>query len=389
MTEPVSHWRIVQSIVRKDLVEYSRDRLWFFLTTLVLVAVVALFWILPDEVEERINVGVAGLPGPEALAGLGEEAAGLRIVSFASSTDLEEVVGGEAGAWAVNGTAVTDSGSQPEGAESVDVDLGLAFPADFLESLASGERPEVTVYVNAAVPQETETAMTSLIRELSVALAGGDLPIETLDPAEVYVVLGEDRIGTQVSAREAFRPLFVFLVLLMEMFVMASLIAREIQERTISAILVTPATVSDVLTAKGVAGALSGLAQGVVVLVAIGALGDHPALILTLLALGSVMISGTAMIAGSSGRDFISTLFYGMAYMIPLLIPAFAALFPGTASAWIRALPSYPFVQGLVEVTTYGAGWADTLPQLGLLGAWCVALFGLGWVVLSRKVRTL
>ena len=126
-----------------------------------------------------------------------------------------------------------------------------------------------------------------------------------------------------------------------------------------------------------------------IILIAINSLTPQPALILTLMLLGSVMVAGTAMLAGSTGKDFMSTLFWGMAFMIPLLIPAFAALFPGTASAWIRILPSYPLVQGLVDVTTYGAGWSETLPEIGGLLVWCGALFALGWVVLRRKVQTL
>ena len=42
-------------------------------------------------------------------------------------------------------------------------------------------------------------------------------------------------------------------------------------------------------------------------------------------------------------------------------------LFPGTASAWVRVLPSYPLVQGLVDVSTYGAGWSETLPEIAAL----------------------
>jgi ABC-2 type transport system permease protein len=183
--------------------------------------------------------------------------------------------------------------------------------------------------------------------------------------------------------------MFVFLVLMMELFAMASLIAKEIQDRTVTAVLVTPATVGDVLAAKGITGALSGLAQAVIVVAAIGALTPHTGLVLTLLLLGAVLISGTAMIVGATGRDFISTLFYGMAFMVPLLIPAFAALFPGTAAAWVRVLPSYPLVRGLVDVTTYGQGWSETLPELGALLLWCIALFALGWTVLRRKVQTL
>ena len=390
MSRPVSRATVISAIVRKDLAEYGRDRLWAFLTVLVIIIVIALFWILPDDVEESINAGVSGLE-PSALAALGESEEGLTPIGFPSEPELRAVIAGEATAWTSNGqtTVVAEGGEPPSGAERADVSIGLAFPDDFLEATAAGRSTEVTVYVDGAVPDEIESAMTSLVREIAFGVAGEPLPVESSGVDQTFVVLGEDRAGNQVSAREGFRPIFVFLILMMEMFVMASLIAKEIQDRTVTAVLVTPATVGDVLAAKGIAGALSGLAQAVIVLLAINSLSPQPLLILTLMLLGSVMISGTAMLAGSSGKDFMSTLFYGMAYMVPLLIPAFAALFPGTASVWVRALPSFPLVQGLVDVTTYGAGWSDTLPELTALFAWCVGLFGLGFVVLRRKVQSL
>jgi ABC-2 type transport system permease protein len=390
MNRPVSRATVISAIVRKDLAEYGRDRLWAFLTVLVIIVVVALFWILPDDVEESINAGISGLE-PSALAALDESEEGLLPIGFPSEPELRAVVAGEATAWLSNGqtTVVAEGLEPPSGAERVDVSIGLAFADDFLEATAVGRSTDVTVYVDGAVPDEIESAMTSLVREIAFGVAGEPLPVETSDVNQTFVVLGEDRAGNQVSAREGFRPIFVFLILMMEMFVMASLIAKEIQDRTVTAVLVTPATVGDVLAAKGIAGALSGLVQAVIVLLAINSLSPQPLLILTLMLLGSVMISGTAMLAGSTGKDFMSTLFYGMAYMVPLLIPAFAALFPGTASAWVRALPSFPLVQGLVEVTTYGAGWSETLPELSALFAWCVGLFALGFVVLKRKVQSL
>lgn len=388
---PVPRRTIVAAIMRKDIAEYRRDRLWVFLTVMVLVIVVALFWILPDDVDETITLGVAGLDAQLLAEAATAEDEGLRVLPFDSEAQLRAVVAGEETAWRSEGdttvvttTAATDDG--PAGAEQVDVTVGLAFPADFAAAAASGDATGATVYVDAGVPEEIRTAMTSLVREIGFTLVGRDLPVEA--PAGDVVVLGEDRAGAQASLRDGFRPLLVFLVLIMEMFVMASLIAKEIQDRTVTAVLVTPATTGDVLAAKSITGALSGFVQAVVVLVAIDALWPQPVLVLTLMLLGSVMVAGTAMIAGSTGRDFITTLFMGMAYMIPLIIPAFAALFPGTASAWIRALPSYPLVRGLIDVTTDGAGWRDTLPELGALVAWCVALFALGWVVLRRRVET-
>ncbi|MFH1329781.1 MAG: ABC transporter permease [Actinomycetota bacterium] len=389
MSRPVSRWAVVGAIVRRDLLEYTRDRLWAFLTALVLVVVIAVFWILPSDGDESIHVGVSGLADPAASLGLEAAGGGLVVVPFASAADLERVVAGEAEAWATEeGTLVRERGSDerlPGGAEQIDVAIGIAFPEGF--PAADGEAARVTVYADAAVPAEVGTAVAGLVREVAYQAAGVPLPVEA--PGRFYVVLGEDRAGGERSPREGFRPLLIFMTLIMELFVMASLIAKEIQERTVVAVLVTPATVGDVLAAKGIAGALSGLVQAVILLAAINSLSTHPTLLLALLALGSVMVAGTAMLAGSSGRDFMSTLFWGMLFMVPLLIPAMAALFPGTAAAWVRALPSYPLVRGLVDVQSYGAGWADTLPELGLLAAWCAGLFAAGWLVLRRRVQAL
>jgi len=394
MSRPVSRASIIGSILKKDLKEYSRDRLWMFLTMLVLILMIVVFWVLPDTVDESISVGISGLGDPAALAALQTtEAEGLRLVSFGSAEQLESVVAGNAEAWQTNGQTLVipdDSDAEkPEGAKKANVDIGLAFPNDFLAATSAGRKATVDVFVDSQVPEEITSSMSSLVRELAFGLAGSQLPVDTLDAEEIYRVLGEDRAGNQVTPQESFRPMLVFLVLLMEMFGMSSLIAREVQSRTVTALLVTPATVGDVLTAKGIGGAVLGLGQAVILLAAINVLGHEPLLIITLMLLGAIMVSGTAMIAGSVGRDFLTNLMFGMMFMIPLMIPAFAVLFPGTASGWIRVIPSYPLVQGLVNVGTYGDGWAETLPEVGALFSWCLVLFAIGWMVLKRKVETI
>ena len=73
MSRPVSRATIIGAIVRKDLAEYGRDRLWAFLTVLVLIITVGLYWVLPDTVNESIRVGVSGIDDSSALAGLDAE----------------------------------------------------------------------------------------------------------------------------------------------------------------------------------------------------------------------------------------------------------------------------------------------------------------------------
>ena len=390
MSRSVSRLAVVWSIIKKDLKDYSRDRLWAFLTSLVLIAMISLFWILPNSVDESITVGVSGIGDHGLFASLqAAEEEGLEPAYFDSSQELRSVIAGEATAWRTGErTVVIGEGSEaerPADSEKLNVNIGLSFPADFFTAAASGRKPTVEIFVDAEVPHEIKAAMSGMVRELAFALAGNQLPVAA--PEEIYMVLGEERIGNQVTPREGLRPLFVFMILLMEMFGMSSLIAREIQNRTVTAILVTPAKTGDILAAKGITGLVMGLSQAIVLLAAINAISTKPLLLLVLMLLGAGMVSGTAMIAGTFGRDFMGNLFYGFAFMIPLLIPAFGALFPGSASAWIKVLPSYPLVQGVVNVTTYGDGWAETLGELGALFAWCVGLFAVGWIVLKRKVE--
>ena len=96
--------------------------------------------------------------------------------------------------------------------------------------------------------------MSSFVREASYALAGFSLPVS--EPDEELVILGIDRAGEQLSIRDRLKPLYAFVLLIMEAIALGALIASEIQQRTVTAILATPARLSDVLAAKGVIGAL-------------------------------------------------------------------------------------------------------------------------------------
>ncbi|HSW42964.1 MAG TPA: ABC transporter permease [Patescibacteria group bacterium] len=365
---------IIRTIVAKDLREFSRDRVWMVLTPLMLVAYVGLFWLLPATVDETVTVGVYQR-GLDAV--LGELATGegqsLRVVELDSPEDLQAAV-------AERREVEVDGRKQP-------VAIGIAFPDDFLVAVAAGGRPTVTVYVDAAVPNELRTAMGGFVREIAFALAGVGLPVT--EPAQELIVLGVDRAGDQVSPQERMRPLFAIFILLVESIALAGLVAVEIQSRTAKAVLATPATVGDLLAAKGLTGTLLAFGQAVLVLLLIGSFAHEPLLVLAGVLVGSIMMAGVGMIAGSYGRDFMSTLFTSVVFILPLAIPAFAVFFPGLASAWVQVLPTYGIVQTLVGATAYGLGWADVAGYLAMAGAWCLVLFGAGWLILKRRVEAL
>lgn len=391
MTRTVSRPAIIGAIIAKDLREYLRDRLWLFLTALSLAFLIVVFRVLPNRVDESITVGVSGIDraAVQAAGGAGGPAA-LRVVPFPDAGSLRAVVAGERRAWRSESGAVTVAqsadGRAPRGAEAVWAPIGLAFPDSFFAALQAGRPAAVEVLVDAGVPEETRAAMAALVRELAYAVAGAPLPVSVPDPQALYTVVGEDRAGSQVTAQELFRPIAVVMVLLMELFGMSSLISRELHAGTAAALLVTPATAGDLLAAKGVTGMALGLAQGVVLMAAIGLWSAEPLLVAALLVAGAALVSGAAMIAGCIGRDMMANLLGGLVFMVPMMIPAMAVLFPGSASVWVRALPTWPLVRALVDVTAHGARWADAAGYLGLSAAWAAAFFTAGWLVLRRRV---
>ncbi len=359
----MSRRRIIAAIITKDFVAFTRDRFFLIMTVLAIVFYIAFFWVLPATVDETIALGVSGPIESLVVGDFGDDN-GIALSGYATRAEL---------------VAAVETGDE--------IVAGIAFSETFLDDIAEGRRATVDVIVGAGVPPEIEQALTGMVGEIAFALVGNPLPIKQLDAQQV--VLGVDRSGNQVPFREQIRPLLAVMVLLVESLALAALVAEEIRAKTVQAVLVTPARLTDFLASKAIMGTLLAFSQVVLIMAAIRALTPHPALLLTTALLGSIMVTGVGLIAGSSGGDFMQVLFIGMAFLIPLMVPALAVLFPGSAAAWVQIIPSYPLSTIIVDVSSLGAGWADVAGRLGLLAIWCFALLAMGVVVLRRRVQAI
>lgn len=415
MSQRGRHLRIVAALLKKETRAYSRDKVYLLLTLLMLVALPIVFHFLPDNVEEDITLAVSPPisvlldEAREQLKAMGatdeqlaeldqadfaEQQEGLLLVEFESEEEMSRVIEGTLDAWRTEEgeLVVRDPDSdepEPEGAERLGVMIGIAFPDGFVADVAAQRQGvTVTVYSDAGVPQEIRGAITSFVREAGFQLAGREMPVTM--PDEESIVLGTDRAGDQVTMREKMRPMFVFMILLMETFSMASLVSTEVLQRTVTAVLVTPARVIDFLTAKTIFGTVLSLGQALLVLAFIGGVTrSNWSLVMAALLIGAIMFTGVALFVGAAGKDFMGQLFYSMLFTIPLLIPAFSVLFPGTAAVWVRAIPTYPIIDVLVRAFNYGATWSDSAASLGYAVLWLAVLFGAGVIALKRKVESL
>lgn len=364
-----SRLAILRAIVVKDLRAFFRDRFWLAMTALAIVWFAVIYYFLPDTVDETIQVGVHWTETDAAFDASFAADEGIEFVRFDTSEELENALG--------------------LGEEEPDelLEVGVDFPADFLVHVTVGMSTSVRLYVDPGVPDEIRDALSTYVRESAFALTGHPIPVTP--PDEEVIVIGEDRVGDQVPLREKMRPLLVFFMLIMEVFALGVLIADEIRTRTVTAVLATPARVLEFLTAKGIVGTTVAFSEALLLLILLRAFGEQPLIVLLTLALGAVLVTGISLIVGASGRDFISLIFYSLMFIVPMVIPAIAVLFPGSVSLWIKLLPTYGLVQALMGAGAYGDAWSDLLPYLMHLLLWCGVVAAAGLLVLRRKVVAL
>ncbi|MBA7700425.1 hypothetical protein ES703_109139 [subsurface metagenome] len=315
-----------------------------------------IYFIMPKTVNESLEIGLYApvvLPAFEQMQG-----EGLEIERVESEKLLKEGV--------TEGQYVA----------------GIALPADIIEDFMSGQKPKISVYFAPDVPEEIKDAVEVLIRELAYQQTGQALTIEIREE-----ILGPDLAGMQIPPRDRMRPLFAVLLIMMETFGMANLISEEVERRTINALLVTPVTVKELFTAKGITGVSLAFVQAALFMAIIGGMSRQPLIILVALLLGAVLVTGVGFIIAALGKGFMSVLAWGMVILIILFIPAFGVMFPGAVTGWIKVIPSYYLVDTVHRVSNFGAGWGDVWYNLLVLLGSDLALVWIGIMALRRRFR--
>jgi len=348
--------RIIGALVAKDLSLFFRNRFFALITVLGLVAYMVIYFIMPSSVNESLEIGLYApvmLPAFEQMQG-----EGLEIEVVESEELLKEAV--------IEGQYVA----------------GIALPADMMESFISGQKPIISVYFASDVPEEMKGAVVALIRELAYQQTGQALTIEVSEE-----ILGTDMAGMQIPPRDRMRPLFAILLIMTETFGLANLISEEVERRTINALLVTPVSVKDLFAAKGITGVSLAFVQAVLFMVIVGGMSRQPLIILVVLLLGAVLVTGIGFLIAALSKDFMSVMAWGIVTLIPLFIPSFSIMFPGTATGWVKVIPSYYLVDTVHRVANFGAGWGDVWLNLLILLGFDLVLVWIGIIALGRRAR--
>lgn len=277
-------------------------------------------------------------------------------------------------------TLLADDGALRSAVEAHDYDAGLVLPAGFDEALASGAQPPMEFFVSGSSLASTRVILgvttLSAIREI-----GGQSP-----PVEVVVTqLGEEDF---VPIEDRLVPFVVFYaVVIAALFLPAASLVDEREKRTLDAVLVTPARMSEVLLGKAVLGVVLALLMGLVSLALNDAFAGRPVAMGVFLLVGAIMMAEVGLILGCWARDS-NTLFSAIkGGGIFIALPAIFFLFPALPQ-WIPMLvPTYYFLGPIYEIATQGDGLGDHLVELAVATAVCVALVPAVRVVGRRAER--
>ncbi len=341
----------ILAVVGKDIKQITRNRFMAVITLLSIFVFALIYYLLPGNVEEQLDIGLFIEKGRSAVEDELEEEEGLKVTWADSQAELKRLV--------------------------IDGDVQVGFAFTFSDSKARARQ-----YISAETPDEIREAGGAIGREFAAALAGGALPIELEEK-----VVGPDLTGRQVPLRDELRILFLVMVLLVEIYALANLLVDEIRQRTVKALLVTPLSIGDFMSAKSVTGISLAFSESILMALLVGAMTLGTALpVILLLFLGAVLVTGIAFFVGASSADMFGIIAKATVVFIVLALPAVSLIFPGVSTPYIALLPTDALIQSLNGVVNQGFALDTFRTELAVLFLWDALLFTLGFWLLRRRL---
>ncbi len=351
------NWRVVGALLKKDTVLFRSDRFYFFITVIGIIFYIAVYFLMPSRVNEKLKLAIFAPVLPPAFEQLAASE-GIDAGFFHDVDGLKQ--------------AVLDG----------DYEVAVALPADIMDVWSAGGKPAVTIFYASAATPEITRAVGTLVEDLSYVQTGRALNFDTTEE-----ILGRDMLGEQVAMRDRMRPLLVVFILLTEIMSLASLISVEIEQGTAAALLVTPMRVKELFAAKGILGLGLALGQAVLFMAFVGGFDHQPLVMLLTLLLGSLMAVGIGFLLASVTSGMMGITGWGMLLLIILAIPGFGGVIPGLLSHWARVIPSYYLSDTVIRVANYGAGWSEVWINLAVLAGFTVVVLLAGMAALGRRYR--
>jgi ABC-2 type transport system permease protein len=342
------NFKRVGILALKDLLHGSRSFLIIFVIILPL-----LMWLLVEMIFGGTSVPRLGIAdeGDSQIPAIAANYESIELADYASATALTQAV------------------------ENGNVHAGIVLPENF-DTTADAGSPNLTVYIWGETLAKDRNILQSTVSTMVREVAGQDAP--TIDS----ISIGQ---GGSIPWSQRVAPFIVIMPIVMGgIYLTATAVVQEKERKTLNALVVTPASLTEVYLAKALLGFVFSLVMGLIILLLTNALGNQPWLLILFMALGAIMAVELGLIFSSFVNN-INTLFV-TARLAQLLIflPAMFYMFPWFPQWIAQIFPSYYFVQPIMEISQGGATWSDVSTEAFILIGCNVIIGVIAWQMIKR-----
>jgi ABC-2 type transport system permease protein len=263
------------------------------------------------------------------------------------------------------------------------VDGGIVLAVDFDETLLSGDSPNLEIRFSgksyASNRLNIQNTLTKLVREM----AGQEVPVEINT-----TVLGSEKA---LALRDRTTPFIFLAVIMISGFFLTSLgIVEEREERTISAVSVTPVTITEFIASKAILGYVMAIVATTLTFIMNGVTDPtYLSLLMPFLFLGGLFAVSVGVIFGTLMDN--STELLGMAKGINFLLfaPALVILFPSIPQWIAKFVPTYYIIYPIMQISMLGVGWSEVWQEFIILVGVVIVTAGIALYLIDKKKNEL
>jgi ABC-type transport system involved in multi-copper enzyme maturation permease subunit len=348
--------RIILAITLKDCVDAVRDRKLLSVFVAVLL-MVALFRFLPALREGDTPTLAVVDPGPSALLDQWAGSSQFELQRMSSLEEMEYFLGGEE-------TAV----------------LGLVLPPDFDQNPSGEATLELEGYVDHWVGDAQAAELGSAFEAELTALSGRPVRIDISNDVVFTHPLGLRPVTTSF--------LMVYALVVVGLMIAPGLMVEEKELRTMDALLTSPASAGQIVTAKALTGLLYCLMGGGLVLTVSAPMVVHWDIAILAVVCGSLFTVALGLLLGvilSAGQQLI---LWSAVLMFPLFVPVIASEILADLQAPVQVQQAVSLIPtvAVAEATRWALSaevpWGEIATGLAVAVACAILLLaGVAWIV--------
>lgn len=245
-----------------------------------------------------------------------------------------------------------------------DVAIGAILPANFDLSLRENGFASIEIFLADNSP-ENQVGI-SLLQQAISTLSPSSFPVQF----SVQVLQPEISPGISLRGNLGLTEYAVVLWLVMgivgnSVMLVPTLIVEEKDKKTLEALLLSPASYSDIVAAKAAVGVFYSLTTSSLILVLQGNFSNNFAILFMLILLGSFSLNILGVLLGSLSPNLHILNSYGSLFVFILALPAFVGMLgPHPLLPYLQILPTFPLTDGISRIFESGSAASVTRPVL-------------------------